>query len=75
VPTNNGLTLANKAADIEIENAAGDIYGFPLLGPTLPEDRASQLTASHRRSGPDLSEAPSLLKRWSGPTGLTATAR
>jgi hypothetical protein len=57
MPTNNGLTLANKAADIEIENAAGDIYGFPVQAPTIPEDRASRITEGTGEAAPTIKSA------------------
>lgn len=55
--TNNGWTLANNNADIEIENAAGDIYGFALMTPTLPEAGASQITASTGETTPTFRSA------------------
>lgn len=55
--TTNGFTLANKKADIEIENAAGDVYGFQSLQPVIPESRASQLTASTGESSPTAKSA------------------
>jgi hypothetical protein len=57
MPANNGLTLAAKNCDVEIENAAGDIYGFPSFLSTIPEDRASQLTASTGEAAPTFKSA------------------
>jgi hypothetical protein len=57
MPANNGLTLALKNCDVEIENAAGDIYGFPSFLSTIPEDRVSQLTASTGEAAPTFKSA------------------
>jgi hypothetical protein len=57
MPLNNGLTLASKNCDIEITNAAGDVYGFPALAVTIPEDRASKLAESTGETAPTIKSA------------------
>jgi hypothetical protein len=57
MPLNNGLTLAAKNCDIEIMNAAGDVYGFPVHAVTIPEDRASKLAESTGETAPTIKSA------------------
>jgi hypothetical protein len=57
MPLNNGLTLAAKNCDIEIMNAAGDVYGFPVHAVTISEDRASKLAESTGETAPTIKSA------------------